>query len=100
MIGFVILREAKNRSWFLCLHSDRREILRFAQNDNGRKSQISNLKSPQRLTAFPKKKIAAVAPPPRPGLPTQPPRDDSAPELPVPAGNCERHRLSVRSRRK
>jgi hypothetical protein len=31
---FVILSEAKNLSWVLCLHSNRREILRFAQNDN------------------------------------------------------------------
>jgi hypothetical protein len=29
----VILSEAKNLSFFLCLHFDRREILRFAQND-------------------------------------------------------------------
>jgi hypothetical protein len=29
----VILSEAKNLSVFLCLHLDRREILRFAQND-------------------------------------------------------------------
>jgi len=29
----VILREAKNPSLFLCLNLDRREILRFAQND-------------------------------------------------------------------
>jgi hypothetical protein len=30
----VILSEAKNLSVGLCLHLDRREILRFAQNDN------------------------------------------------------------------
>jgi hypothetical protein len=34
--GFVILSEAKNLSFLCrCLHLDRREILRFAQNDNG-----------------------------------------------------------------
>jgi len=31
---FVILSDAKNRSLFVCLHLDRREILRFAQNDS------------------------------------------------------------------
>jgi hypothetical protein len=32
----VILSEAKNLSWFLFLYLNRREILRFAQNDKAR----------------------------------------------------------------
>jgi hypothetical protein len=34
MSCFVILSEAKNLSLFLILHLNRREILRFAQNDS------------------------------------------------------------------
>jgi hypothetical protein len=34
MSCFVILSEAKNLSLFLCLYLNRREILRFAQNDS------------------------------------------------------------------
>jgi hypothetical protein len=36
MQGAVILSEAKNLSLFLFLYSNRREILRFAQNDKTR----------------------------------------------------------------
>ena len=34
MLFFVILSEAKNLSWFVLVYSNRREILRFAQNHN------------------------------------------------------------------